>query len=106
MRQKSFSDLHKLWYVLLKEKNLLYSQKEILRSLSSPMVQPHRIFAVSSPQNQREMEGQWGWLWVLEDAIANRSVGAFGIARGELTVRVGSRKRDVMDPFCKCGFYL
>ncbi|CAI7917469.1 unnamed protein product [Closterium sp. NIES-54] len=43
LRHKSFEDLHGLWYVLLKEKNLLYSQKQMLQSQGRRMVQPHRI---------------------------------------------------------------
>ncbi|CAI5508945.1 unnamed protein product [Closterium sp. Naga37s-1] len=48
LRHKSFEDLHGLWYVLLKEKNLLYSQKQMLQSQGRRMVQPHRIRLVKA----------------------------------------------------------
>ena len=33
MRNKSFKDLHTLWYVALREKNLLATQKEEVRRM-------------------------------------------------------------------------
>lgn len=42
LRRKSYDDLHKLWYVLYKEKNMLLTESNLARRHSYEMVQPDR----------------------------------------------------------------
>ena len=46
LRQKSNNDLHKLWYVLLKEMNMLQTVKAEAKRLEVPMPNPERIMKV------------------------------------------------------------
>ncbi|MED6159454.1 hypothetical protein PIB30_042528 [Stylosanthes scabra] len=43
LRLKSWDDLHKLWYVLLKEKNMLMTQRQMLNSQNLRFPNPERI---------------------------------------------------------------
>ncbi|XP_021888293.1 39S ribosomal protein L47, mitochondrial-like [Carica papaya] len=43
LRLKSWDDLHKLWYVLLKEKNMLMTQYQMLHSQNLRFPNPERI---------------------------------------------------------------
>eukprot|EP00884_Botryococcus_braunii_P011634 jgi/Botrbrau1/20471/Bobra.145_2s0032.1 len=46
LRLKSWDDLHKLWYVLLKERNMLYSEKELARHNRERFQNPTRLVKV------------------------------------------------------------
>uniref|UniRef100_A0ACD5XR86 Uncharacterized protein n=2 Tax=Avena sativa TaxID=4498 RepID=A0ACD5XR86_AVESA len=46
LRLKSWDDLQKLWYVLLKEKNMLMSQRQMLNSENMRFPNPERISKV------------------------------------------------------------
>lgn len=43
LRLKSWDDLHKLWYILLKEKNMLMTQRQMLQSQNLRFPNPERI---------------------------------------------------------------
>lgn len=42
LRRKSYDDLHKLWYTLYKEKNMLLTESNLARRHSYEMIQPDR----------------------------------------------------------------
>lgn len=46
LRNKSNSDLHKLWYVLLKERNMLLTMQEAHKRESDPLPSEERIWKV------------------------------------------------------------
>lgn len=43
LRLKSWDDLHKLWYVLLKEKNMLMTQRQMLHTQNLRFPNPERL---------------------------------------------------------------
>ncbi|RVW52826.1 39S ribosomal protein L47, mitochondrial [Vitis vinifera] len=49
LRLKSWDDLHKLWYILLKEKNMLMTQRQMLQSQNLRFPNPERIPKVKAP---------------------------------------------------------
>jgi len=46
LRLKSYADLHKLWFVLLKEKNKLLTERHRARALNLRMASPERLHKV------------------------------------------------------------
>ena len=68
LRRKSFKDLHTLWYVLLRERNLLASQREEARRMDVTMnalrggprvhvvrVRLSRVYDISHLKNRRSV---------------------------------------------------
>lgn len=49
---QSFEDLHKLWFVLVKERNVLHTEKHIMRQADRRFVAPGRIKQVKLSMNR------------------------------------------------------
>lgn len=63
LRRKSFDDLHRLWYVLYKERNMLLTEKYIASLNSNYLPQPERerkikksMGAIKHVMGEREIE--------------------------------------------------
>lgn len=69
LRMKSNSDLHKLWYVLLKERNMLLTMAELFRLRVRPG--PERIYKVEESMKN------------LEDVVRERNRAYFELETGE-----------------------
>ena len=54
MRNKSNSDLHKLWYVLLKERNMLLTMQEAYHRATDPLPSEERIWKVNDSMSNLE----------------------------------------------------
>lgn len=54
LRMKSNSDLHKLWFVLYKERNMLYTMQEACRAESEAFPSPERIDKVEESMSNLE----------------------------------------------------
>ncbi|XP_019231266.1 PREDICTED: 39S ribosomal protein L47, mitochondrial-like [Nicotiana attenuata] len=52
LRLKSWDDLQKLWYVLLKEKNMLMTQRQMLHAQNLRFPNPERISKEVNVPNQ------------------------------------------------------
>jgi large subunit ribosomal protein L47 len=51
VRRKSYEDLHKLWYVLYKERNMLLTEQQLSRRRQLTFPQPDRLQKVQKSMN-------------------------------------------------------
>ncbi len=55
LRLKSNPDLHKLWYVLHKERNMLLTMEECYKKYAEPFPSPERIAKVYNNKNYKKI---------------------------------------------------
>lgn len=76
LRRKGWDDLHKLWYVLLKERNRLRTERLAYKAERQPMPAPHRSTAVRKSMGRiKQVMGER--LAEHEDAEARMKLKAF-----------------------------
>lgn len=76
LRRKSFDDLQKLWFVLMKERNMLLTTRNLMRMLQRRFLQPHRLFKV-----RRSMAG-------IRQVIKERHMSAYRAAKKQFNRNV------------------
>ena len=76
LRLKSNEDLHKLWYVLLKEKNLILADKQLLRQHRMPLDFKQKLLKVRQSMarlltvvRERDIEAEKYWDSLLEEYL-------------------------------------
>jgi len=78
IRNKSFEDIQKLWFVLLKERNMLLTYRHQCKHLGEEMVQPERLQKVSKSmkaikvvlgERYREYKQATDWKWCEQRAV-------------------------------------
>jgi Mitochondrial 39-S ribosomal protein L47 (MRP-L47) len=80
LRLKSNEDLHKLWYVLLREKNIILSDKQFAKQLRTPIDSKQRLLKVKISMarlltvvREREIEKEKYWNALLDEYLKGHS---------------------------------
>ena len=90
LRGKSWDDLHKLWFVLLKERNLLESQRALCRRIRVRFANPERIKKVRKSQARiKAVLAERTRLYGVSAAKSNEE-----LAQAVAELRMGQRERE------------